>query len=50
LHQIRYDVDIRPYDMIWNISAFVMILTGVMLTGRLKLHSHQRNREAKGHE
>jgi uncharacterized membrane protein len=31
LHQIRYDVPILPYDLIWNISAAAMILIGLLL-------------------
>ncbi|GAA1756373.1 DUF2243 domain-containing protein [Luedemannella helvata] len=29
LHQIRYDVDIRPYDWTWNVIAVALILTGL---------------------
>lgn len=32
LHQIRYHVTIWPYDLTWNIIAFIMILAGVLLT------------------
>ena len=42
LHQIRYGVEIRPYDMIWNLTALAMILAGVLLIGRVKLHSFQK--------
>ncbi|TVX77786.1 DUF2243 domain-containing protein [Peribacillus simplex] len=31
LHQIRYNVDILPYDLIWNIAATIMILIGITL-------------------
>jgi len=31
LHQIRYHVTIWPYDLTWNIIAFIMILAGVLL-------------------
>ena len=31
LHQIRYHVPIWPYDLTWNITAFIMILAGVLL-------------------
>ncbi len=31
LHQIRYHVVIWPYDLTWNIIAFIMILAGVLL-------------------
>jgi uncharacterized membrane protein len=37
LHQIRYQVNIVPYDMIWNIAAVLMIIAGISLlvrTGR----------------
>ena len=31
LHQIRYHVTIWPYDLTWNLIAFIMILAGVLL-------------------
>ncbi|WP_285768393.1 DUF2243 domain-containing protein [Peribacillus sp. SI8-4] len=31
LHQIRYNVDIRPYDLIWNVAAAAMIVFGIFL-------------------
>lgn len=31
IHQIRYNVDILPYDLVWNISAAIMILVGIGL-------------------
>jgi uncharacterized membrane protein len=31
LHQIRYGVDILPYDLVWNISGAVGIVLGVAL-------------------
>ncbi|MGI8314323.1 DUF2243 domain-containing protein [Halobacillus mangrovi] len=31
LHQIRYDVYILPYDIIWNALALIMIVIGVYL-------------------
>ena len=31
LHQIRYNVDIMPYDLTWNITASIMILIGCIL-------------------
>jgi uncharacterized membrane protein len=31
LHQIRYHVDIAPYDWTWNILAGVMLLVGAAL-------------------
>ncbi|GGZ05578.1 DUF2243 domain-containing protein [Streptomyces nitrosporeus] len=34
LHQIRYGVDIAPYDWAWNIAGLVLLLTGVVLAFR----------------
>jgi uncharacterized membrane protein len=31
LHQIRYDVDLTPYDLIWNISGAVGLVVGIIL-------------------
>ncbi|PGZ90674.1 MULTISPECIES: DUF2243 domain-containing protein [unclassified Bacillus (in: firmicutes)] len=31
LHQIRYNVDIMPYDVTWNITASIMTLIGCIL-------------------
>ncbi|MCC3763365.1 DUF2243 domain-containing protein [Glycomyces sp. TRM65418] len=32
LHQIRYDVELWPYDLAWNLAAATLILTGAALT------------------
>ncbi|SMF83683.1 Uncharacterized membrane protein [Paenibacillus uliginis N3/975] len=34
LHQIRYNVDILPYDWIWNLIALALLIAGVLLTMR----------------
>ncbi|WP_114571803.1 DUF2243 domain-containing protein [Exiguobacterium flavidum] len=34
LHQIRYGVEILPYDLAWNISAFLLIIIGIVLLRR----------------
>jgi uncharacterized membrane protein len=34
LHQIRYDVDLLPYDLAWNILGGVMVVVGVVLVVR----------------
>jgi uncharacterized membrane protein len=34
LHQIRYDVDITPYDLAWNIVAVLLIVAGIILYRR----------------
>ncbi|PGL69191.1 DUF2243 domain-containing protein [Bacillus sp. AFS055030] len=31
LHQIRYNVDIMPYDLTWNITASILTLIGFIL-------------------
>jgi uncharacterized membrane protein len=31
LHQIRYHVDIAPYDWTWNIIAVIMLVVGLVL-------------------
>jgi uncharacterized membrane protein len=31
LHQIRYDVDLLPYDLVWNVLAGVLLLAGLGL-------------------
>jgi uncharacterized membrane protein len=31
LHQIRYDVDLAPYDAVWNAVAAVLLLAGLAL-------------------
>jgi len=34
LHQIRYQVDVIPYDVTWNVIAALMIGLGIVLTIR----------------
>lgn len=36
IHQIRYGVDILPYDLTWNISAAIILVIGLILTARTK--------------
>ena len=31
LHQIRYNVEILPYDIVWNILAALLIIIGIVL-------------------
>ncbi|MFI9152287.1 DUF2243 domain-containing protein [Streptomyces sp. NPDC053367] len=31
LHQIRYGVDVTPYDWAWNLSAVLLLLVGMVL-------------------
>jgi uncharacterized membrane protein len=32
LHQIRYGVDLLPYDAVWNVVAAALLLAGLALT------------------
>jgi uncharacterized membrane protein len=32
LHQIRYEVDILPYDVVWNVIAAALLAAGLVLT------------------
>lgn len=32
LHQIRYEVDLLPYDVIWNAAGLVFLAAGVIVT------------------
>ena len=34
LHQIRYDVDLTPYDWAWNIVAVLLLIAGIVLLAR----------------
>ncbi|MEV0254563.1 DUF2243 domain-containing protein [Streptomyces sp. NPDC050732] len=34
LHQVRYGVDVTPYDWSWNLAGLVLLLTGLVLAVR----------------
>lgn len=34
LHQIRYGVELLPYDLVWSLSGLVLLLIGVWLRRR----------------
>src|SRR3954447_4147470 len=34
LHQIRYGVDITPYDVVWNVLAVLLLAAGVVVLVR----------------
>lgn len=38
IHQIRYDVDLVPYDAIWIGSAVVLLLVGLLILWRARPH------------
>ncbi|WP_040957215.1 DUF2243 domain-containing protein [Virgibacillus sp. SK37] len=39
IHQIRYEVDILPYDLVWNITAIIMIVIGAILLRKTRKES-----------
>ncbi|WP_219836919.1 DUF2243 domain-containing protein [Paenibacillus sp. R14(2021)] len=39
LHQIRYNVDITRYDVVWNTIAVLLIVIGFVLTARNKTNN-----------
>jgi uncharacterized membrane protein len=36
LHQIRYGVELRPYDWTWNVIAVVLLAAGALLLARTR--------------
>ena len=36
LHQIRYGVDLLPYDLAWNLAAAVLLVAGLALLRRTR--------------
>lgn len=46
LHQIRYDVDLLPYDLIWNLAALLLMLIGAIVLYRarkdLRIHDAEQ--------
>lgn len=34
LHQVRYEVDLLPYDLTWNLGAVVLLIVGTVLAVR----------------
>jgi uncharacterized membrane protein len=34
LHQIRYGVDVTPYDWAWNAAGLLLLLAGLLLAAR----------------
>lgn len=39
LHQIRYDVDLLPYDLVWNILGASLLIIGLLLFQQSKRRS-----------
>jgi uncharacterized membrane protein len=42
LHQIRYHVNLGPYDWTWNVLAVVMLIIGVVLVRRMSTAASAR--------
>ncbi|WP_235436697.1 DUF2243 domain-containing protein [Arthrobacter sp. RIT-PI-e] len=56
LHQIRYDVDLLPYDLAWNIAAVALLIAGALLVvvdlrrnGRRRGAAQDEQRHGIGH-
>ncbi len=41
LHQIRYGVNLLPYDVLWNLFALVLLIIGVVLALRARSAANQ---------
>ncbi|GHH71774.1 membrane protein [Streptomyces sulfonofaciens] len=44
LHQIRYGVELTPYDWAWNLAGFALLLIGAALTVRAGSRAPHRTR------
>lgn len=40
IHQIRYGVEILPYDLVWNVTAFIILLGGLILLNQTQKQKH----------
>ena len=43
IHQIRYNVDPLPYDLVWNLSAAVMLAVGICILLRSRRRAGRRS-------
>ena len=43
IHQIRYNVNLVPYDLTWNLVAVVLILIGAGLVYKINIKEKQPN-------
>jgi uncharacterized membrane protein len=48
LHQIRYDVDLLPYDLLWNVTAGVLLVAGIWLMRAPSTDKPRRRRPQRG--
>jgi uncharacterized membrane protein len=42
LHQIRYDVELLPYDLAWDLAAAVLLVAGLVLLRRAAAPARRR--------
>lgn len=49
IHQIRYGVDLLPYDLAWNASGLALLVIGLVLTRRARSDGAARRTVAIGH-
>lgn len=40
LHQVRYGVELLPYDLAWNLAGVALLLIGLALTVRARARRH----------
>lgn len=40
-HQIRYGMDVLPYDIVWNASGGIFLLTGLYMVLQTKKENHR---------
>lgn len=43
-HQIRYDTDVFSYDIVWNVSGGLFLLTGLFMVLQTKKENHRKKR------
>ncbi|MFH8559972.1 DUF2243 domain-containing protein [Streptomyces sp. NPDC017988] len=43
LHQVRYGVDVTPYDWAWNVTGLVLLLVGAAQTVRARRRDRDRS-------
>ncbi|WPO70396.1 DUF2243 domain-containing protein [Streptomyces sp. KN37] len=43
LHQVRYGVDVTPYDWAWNVTGLALLLVGAALTVRARRRERDRS-------
>ena len=48
LHEIRYDVDLLPYDLAWNGAAVALLAVGAVLAARSRDEGHTARRDGTG--